>query len=141
MRSAVRSTASSGSSTRRVPSRGRALERVEYVTRRTVEVLMAELPYVTLLLRVRGNTRTERWALERRREFDHRVADLLKAAAAEGDLRADMDMRLATRLLFGMVNSLVEWYRPQAGTRLRPGAGGRRGRHGSPSTACARPPA
>lgn len=94
--------------------RGRAVERVEYVTRRTVEVLMAELPYVTLLLRVRGNTRTERWAMERRREFDQRVADLLKAAANDGDLRADMDIRLATRLLFGMINSLVEWYRPQA---------------------------
>jgi AcrR family transcriptional regulator len=94
--------------------RGRPVERVEYVTRRTVEVLMAELPYVTLLLRVRGNTRTERWALERRREFDQRVADLLKAAAADGDLRSDVDIRLATRLLFGMVNSLVEWYRPQA---------------------------
>ncbi|AQU67606.1 TetR/AcrR family transcriptional regulator [Streptomyces niveus] len=94
--------------------RGRAVERVEYVTRRTVEVLVAELPYVTLLLRVRGNTRTERWAMERRREFDQRVADLLKAAANDGDLRADMDIRLATRLLFGMINSLVEWYRPQA---------------------------
>lgn len=94
---------------------GRAIERVEYVTRRTVEVLMDELPYVTLLLRVRGNTDTERWALERRREFDQRVADLLKAAAADGDLRADVDIRLATRLLFGMVNSLVEWYRPQSG--------------------------
>ncbi|QIP85566.1 TetR/AcrR family transcriptional regulator [Streptomyces sp. Tu 2975] len=95
--------------------RGRAIERVEYVTRRTVEVLVVELPYVTLLLRVRGNTKTERWALERRREFDQRVADLLKAAAADGDLRADVDIRLATRLLFGMVNSLVEWYRPHPG--------------------------
>ncbi|OII62975.1 TetR family transcriptional regulator [Streptomyces sp. CC53] len=94
---------------------GRAVERVEYVTRRTVEVLMDELPYVTLLLRVRGNTRTERWALERRREFDQRVADLMKAAAADGDLRPDVDIRLATRLLFGMVNSLVEWYKPQHG--------------------------
>ncbi|MCH0538695.1 TetR family transcriptional regulator [Streptomyces sp. MUM 203J] len=94
---------------------GRAVERVEYVTRRTVEVLMDELPYVTLLLRVRGNTRTERWALERRREFDQRVADLMKAAAADGDLRADVEIRLATRLLFGMVNSLVEWYRPEHG--------------------------
>ncbi|MFB6511551.1 TetR/AcrR family transcriptional regulator [Streptomyces virginiae] len=98
--------------------RGRAVERVEYVTRRTVEVLVGELPYVTLLLRVRGNTRTERWALERRREFDHQVADLLKAAAEEGDLRADVDIRLATRLLFGMVNSLVEWYRPHSGTGI-----------------------
>ncbi len=63
---------------------GPAAERLEYVVRRMVEVLIAELPYVTLLLRVRGNTGTERWALERRREFDHRVAELLRAAAAEG---------------------------------------------------------
>ena len=77
---------------------GRAVERLEYVTRRMVEVLIAELPYVTLLLRVRGNTDTERWALERRREFDHRVAELLKAAAADGDVRGDVEVRLATRL-------------------------------------------
>lgn len=97
---------------------GRAVERLEYVVHRTVEVLLAELPYVTLLLRVRGNTRTERWALERRREFDHRVAELLRAAVADGDLRSDVDVRLATRLLFGMINSIVEWYRPR-----RAGAG------------------
>ncbi|WP_344628949.1 TetR/AcrR family transcriptional regulator [Streptomyces glaucosporus] len=94
---------------------GRAIDRLEHVTRRTVDVLTAELPYVTLLLRVRGNTRTERWAMERRREFDHRVAELLKAAVAEGDLRADLDARLTTRLLFGMINSVVEWYRPLPG--------------------------
>ncbi|MCT2589108.1 TetR/AcrR family transcriptional regulator [Streptomyces sp. N2-109] len=92
--------------------RGRAVDRLEHVTRRTAEVLMADLPYVTLLLRVRGNTDTERWAMARRREFDQQVAALLKQAAAEGDLRTDVDPRLATRLLFGMINSLVEWYRP-----------------------------
>ena len=91
---------------------GRASARLEYVVRRMVEVLIAELPYVTLLLRVRGNTGTERWALERRREFDHRVAELLTAAAADGDIRGDIEVRLATRLVFGMINSLVEWYRP-----------------------------
>lgn len=92
---------------------GRAVDRLEHVTRRTTEVLMAELPYVTLLLRVRGNTDSERWAMERRRDFDQRVAELLKEAAADGDLRADVDARLATRLLFGMINSIVEWYRPE----------------------------
>jgi AcrR family transcriptional regulator len=91
---------------------GRSVERLEYVTRRMVEVLTTELPYVTLLLRVRGNTATERWALQRRREFDHRVAALLKAAADDGDVRTDVDCRLATRLVFGMINSIVEWYRP-----------------------------
>ncbi|MCX4644320.1 MULTISPECIES: TetR/AcrR family transcriptional regulator [unclassified Streptomyces] len=91
---------------------GRAVERLEYVTRRMVQVLISELPYVTLLLRVRGNTDTERWAMERRREFDHQVAELLKAAAADGDVRGDIEVRLATRLVFGMINSIVEWYRP-----------------------------
>ncbi|MET7795881.1 TetR/AcrR family transcriptional regulator [Streptomyces decoyicus] len=94
---------------------GRAIERLEHVTRRVAEVLMDELPYVTLLLRVRGNTDTERWAMGRRREFDHEVSDLLKQAAAAGDLRDDVDIRLATRLLFGMINSIVEWYRPGRG--------------------------
>ncbi|GLW16939.1 TetR/AcrR family transcriptional regulator [Streptomyces kronopolitis] len=98
---------------------GRAIERLEHVTRRVAEVLMDELPYVTLLLRVRGNTDTERWAMERRREFDHEVADLLKRAAADGDLRDDVDIRLATRLLFGMINSIVEWYRPGRGGAAR----------------------
>ncbi|MFI6092309.1 TetR/AcrR family transcriptional regulator [Streptomyces sp. NPDC051218] len=93
---------------------GTAVQRLEHVTRRTVEVLIAELPYVTLLLRVRGNTDTERWAMERRREFDQQVADLLKEAVADGDLRSDIELRLATRLLFGMINSIVEWYRPDA---------------------------
>ena len=43
---------------------GLAVDRLRYIVRRQVEVLQAELPYVTLLLRLRGNTATERWALE-----------------------------------------------------------------------------
>ncbi|GAQ53793.1 TetR/AcrR family transcriptional regulator [Streptomyces acidiscabies] len=93
---------------------GRAVDRLEHVVRRMVVVLITELPYVTLLLRVRGNTDTERWALERRREFDHRVAELLTSASLEGDVRADIDVRLATRLAFGMINSIAEWYRPDS---------------------------
>jgi AcrR family transcriptional regulator len=109
--------------------KGTATERLEYVVRGTVAVLVAELPYVTLLLRVRGNTDAERWAMERRRDFDHRLADLVQAAVAEGGLRADLSPRLATRLLYGMINSIVEWYRPaddgdaQARTRERERAG------------------
>jgi AcrR family transcriptional regulator len=99
---------------------GRAIERLEYVLRREVAVLVDELPYVALLLRVRGNTETERWALTRRRAFDRFVADLVADAAADGDLRADLQPALVSRLLFGMINSLVEWYRPrQPGGRSR----------------------
>ncbi len=91
---------------------GRAIERLEHVVRREVEVLAERLPYVTLLLRVHGNTDAERWALERRREFDRFVAGLVREAAADGDVRDDLDPAVVTRLLFGMINSLVEWYRP-----------------------------
>ena len=91
---------------------GRAVARLEHVVRGSARVLAAELPYVTLLLRVRGNTETERWALERRRELDRRLATLVRAAVDEGDLRPDLDPRLVSRLLFGMVNSLVDWVRP-----------------------------
>lgn len=95
-------------------STGRAVERLQHVLCRTTQVLLAELPYVALLLRVRGNTETERWALERRREFDRRVTALLREAAEDGDVRRDIEPRLATRLLFGMVNSIVEWHQPRS---------------------------
>ncbi len=91
---------------------GRAHERLRHVVRRSVEVLIAELPYVRLLLRLRGNSAIEVAALERRRELDHAVAHLVAAAIAEGDLRADLDPHLTARLIFGTVNSVAEWYRP-----------------------------
>ncbi|MFD9124709.1 TetR/AcrR family transcriptional regulator, partial [Kitasatospora sp. NPDC059571] len=91
---------------------GSAVDRLERTVRRSVEVLAADLPYVTLLLRVRGNSPVEIRALERRREFDRRIAELMRQAAAEGGLRRDIEPGLAGRLLFGTVNSLVEWYRP-----------------------------
>jgi AcrR family transcriptional regulator len=93
-------------------TQGAAVDRYAYVIRCTCLELADKLPYVTLLLRVRGNTAAEREALARRREFDHRVADLAAAAIADGDLRADLDPRLTSRLVFGLVNSVVEWYRP-----------------------------
>jgi AcrR family transcriptional regulator len=94
---------------------GAAVDRLEHVVRRSLQVLVDELPSVTLLLRVRGNTATERWALQRRREFDTRLTRLVRQAVDEGDLRADLDPALVTRLLFGMVNSVAEWYRPGHG--------------------------
>ncbi|EMY34569.1 TetR family transcriptional regulator [Arthrobacter crystallopoietes BAB-32] len=93
-------------------SSGRADDRLEFVVRRTIEVLTSKLPYVTLLLRLRGNTEIERTALERRRQFDHKVAALVEAARDEGRLRGDIDPRTTTRLLFGTINSIVEWYKP-----------------------------
>lgn len=36
----------------------------------------------------------------------------MQAAVDEGALRGDIPPNLISRLLFGMVNSLIEWYRP-----------------------------
>ena len=93
-------------------TRGRAADRLDHVLRGAVHVLVEQLPYVTLLLRVRGNTEVERRALTRRRAFDKRVTALVSEAQAEGSLRSDIDVRVVERLLFGMINSIVEWYRP-----------------------------
>jgi AcrR family transcriptional regulator len=94
------------------PAGTTAYERLRAAVRDSVRVLVEHLPAVTLLLRVRGNSEVELAALRRRREIDDRLAALVSAAAAEGSLRADLPPDLVSRLLFGMVNSLVEWYRP-----------------------------
>jgi AcrR family transcriptional regulator len=97
---------------------GAAIERLEHVIRRSVEILDEELPYVTLLLRVRGNTGTEQDALERRRTFDRFVTKLVAEAAHDGDLAPEIDPGLTTRLVFGMINSISEWYHPGRGVTV-----------------------
>lgn len=100
---------------------GSPVERLRVIIAEQVRVLMTELPYVTLLLRVRGNTETERWALERRRAFDAAITRLVRDAVDAGEVRADVDPALAAKLLSGVVNSIVEWYRPgRPGTATLP---------------------
>jgi AcrR family transcriptional regulator len=89
-----------------------AHERLRAAVSQSVEILVAHLPAVTLLLRVRGNSAVELTALERRRIIDDKLTGLVREAVEEGALRADIPPELISRLLFGMVNSLVEWYRP-----------------------------
>jgi AcrR family transcriptional regulator len=94
---------------------GREIDRLRHVVRRTVEITVERLPEVALLLRVRGNTATERWIVERRRRFDRLVAALVGEAQLKGEIRADIEAGLITRMLFGMLNSITEWYRPGGG--------------------------
>ena len=93
-----------------------AIERLERLTRSVVTTTVGDaLPYVTVLLRVRASTDAGRAALRRRRRFDKQLGQLLDAAVAEGDLRADLDAATVARLFYGMVNSIIEWYRPGRG--------------------------
>lgn len=89
-----------------------AVDRLEGVLRGSVRVLVEQLPYVTLLLRVRGNSAIELAALNRRRQFTRQVGELIARAQEDGAIRRDISAKAAPRLLLGMVNSLVDWYRP-----------------------------
>jgi AcrR family transcriptional regulator len=99
---------------------GRPIERLRYVVRRVVQLAIDVLPELTVLVRVRGNSPTERAALERRRRFDGAVAAIVREAQAAGEFDPALDAALFVRLAFGMCNSIVEWYRP--GGRLTPDA-------------------
>lgn len=89
-----------------------ALERLRHAVHSSVLILIEYHHSVTLLLRVRGNSAVERDALEQRRQIDMKIRALVTAAIEEGGVRADFPPGLVTRLLFGMVNSITEWYRP-----------------------------
>ncbi|RYF50769.1 MAG: TetR/AcrR family transcriptional regulator, partial [Comamonadaceae bacterium] len=79
---------------------GAAIDRLEYMVRRTVDLVVADQAYVTLLLRVRGNTAVERRALARRRELDAFLGELVQTAADENDVQPGLDPALVSRLLF-----------------------------------------
>ena len=89
-----------------------AVRRLEHLVHESVVLLLDHQPYVTLLLRVRGNSPVEVAALQRRRALDRYAASLVRDAVRAGDLRADLDPTITARLIFGLVNSLVEWTRP-----------------------------
>lgn len=91
---------------------GRAIERLRHIVRRVAEVTLQTLPELSVLVRVRGNSATEVRAMDRRRRFDRVMTDLMREAIRDGDVRKDVDPRVMTRLIFGMSNSVVEWFRP-----------------------------
>lgn len=85
---------------------------VASLLRGTVKVLIAKQPEVRLLLRLRGNSEVETDAIARRRAVDQRTAALIRAAQESGELRDDLEARELARLMFGMINSIVEWHKP-----------------------------
>lgn len=91
---------------------GTPRERLAAIARRVAEITMSMRAEVSVLFRVRGNSTTEREAMERRRTFDAVVTGLVREAQAAGEIRADIEAALIVRLIFGMSNSVVEWYRP-----------------------------
>lgn len=91
---------------------GDAVLQIRRIVREAVLVACERQQYLVLLLRLHGNSEVELRALERRRALTARLGTIFERAKAEEHLRDDIDPRLAARLTFGLVNSLVEWYRP-----------------------------
>jgi AcrR family transcriptional regulator len=89
--------------------------RLRYVLRRTVVVISALLPETALLIRARGNTETERWALTERRRLNGRMAAVIEAAWGTAGGPPGLPAPTAARLVLGTATSLVDWYRPDDG--------------------------
>ena len=89
-------------------------ERVEAAVRGTLRVLVEKMPEVTLLLRLRGNSAVELAAMERRRAITRRLGEMIAAAQEAGAVRGDITPRNLARLALGMINSIVDWYRPES---------------------------
>ncbi len=88
-------------------------ERVWSLIRGSIEVLCTDPKSFALLLRLRGNSDVEERALERRRKLTRSVVPLVRDAQEAGEIRADLDAAVLTRMVFGMVNSVAEWYDPK----------------------------
>jgi AcrR family transcriptional regulator len=96
---------------------GRAIDRLRHIVGRVAETTLRLLPELTVLFGIHGASKSERSAVERRRTFDRVVTEIIAQAQRDGDARADLDPRLGARLIFGMSNSVVEWYRSGTLTR------------------------
>lgn len=94
---------------------GPARTRLEVLIRGTVRVLVQERPHVTLLLRLRGNSEVERAALDHRRALTKELESRFAYAQEEGAVRTDLSPRYLARLVYGAINSMVDWYRPERG--------------------------
>ena len=89
---------------------GPAQDKIAALIRGAVEVLVTRQSSVTLLLRLRGNSEVETAALARRRNLTTRLARLIDDAQSEGSVRTTTGPKILARLVFGTINSLVDWY-------------------------------
>ena len=89
---------------------GPAQDKIAALIRGAVEVLVTRQSSVTLGLRLRGNSEVETAALARRRNLTTRLARLIDDAQSEGSVRTTTGPKILARLVFGTINSLVDWY-------------------------------
>lgn len=91
-----------------------SLERLDIVLRKVIAVFIDHLSAATLLLRLRGNTETERQALLSYRAVEQKLHDLVLSCTVEGSLKKEIDPEVAAHYLIGMVASITDWYGSKA---------------------------
>ena len=78
-----------------------------------IDQTLNDLGKVSLVLRQKPDSVTGERITERRREHDRRLSAIIEAAQKSGDVRDDIHPVLLSRLLYGMIAWLVEWYDPE----------------------------
>lgn len=86
------------------------VENLRQIIRQSTGVLCANPEEVTLLLRLRGNSPVENQALQRRRNYTQTLVALIREAQNSGHVVSSLDPAALGRLIFGMINSITEWY-------------------------------
>lgn len=86
-------------------------EKIELLVEGTVTLIRELRGQLLLLSTVKSDTLTEVAARRRRREFQRFVGELFKGAIADGTIASHFDPELLGKLLFGMANSTVYWWR------------------------------
>lgn len=94
-------------------------ERLRLAFRGAIDCALGDIKGMSLVLSQKPGTPIGAEMAALRRDYDRRFAHLVEEAQAAGEIRTDIHPDLATRLLFGAVNWLVEWYRP-ASSRFSP---------------------
>ena len=102
-----------------VEQRRPPVDQLEDAIRRTTEVLLGRAALRDPAAAGPRQHRVEREALARRRAIDAGWPRWSQAAVDAEEIRDDIDPRLVSRLLFGMVNSITEWYRPGRRTTVQ----------------------
>ncbi|APT93527.1 TetR family transcriptional regulator [Corynebacterium phocae] len=96
---------------RAVADESPARDRLRLLVRRSVKVLCDDPASVALLLRLRGNSEAELEAVARRRQLTRQTVAIIAQAQYEKSIRHDFNQVLLGRMVYGLVNSVADWYR------------------------------
>lgn len=89
------------------------LERLEFLVRQLIYVILEQIENVTLLLRLRGNTELELVALKRHWSLSSRLDAMIASAQKTGSVRQDICSDTLAHLILGQMYSIPMWYRRQ----------------------------